>query len=344
MQKKVKALEDTIDRYKGELSKMYEARYSFEDIITQNSIMMELKDIAKRVTKTNSTVLIQGESGTGKELFAHAFHKESLRRHGNFVTLNCAAIPKELLESEVFGYEEGAFTGAKRGGKIGKFELANGGTILLDEIGSMPINLQSKLLRVLESREFERVGGNKRIKLDVRIIASCNENLELSVQKGTFRRDLYYRLNVIKIDIPPLRERIDDIELLAQTMVSKLAIDLQLTPKTVSSEACDRLKSHNWPGNVRELRNVLERALYFATYNIILPEHLPEYINEKGTTPSSQPSLTLKDMVEKTEIDAIKRAIRDANGSKTIAAEMLDIHRTSLYKKIEKYKLTELMD
>lgn len=336
--KKMQNLEDTLSKYKGELSKLLEAKFSFEDIVTSNTKMMELKNIAKRVAKTNSTVLIQGESGTGKELFAHAIHKESLRKYGNFVTLNCAAIPKELLEAELFGYEEGAFTGAKKGGKIGKFELAAGGTILLDEIGSMPYEMQSKLLRVLEAKEFERVGGTKPIKLDARIISSTNENLEREVQRGEFRRDLYYRLNVIKIDIPPLRNRLEDIELLSKNVTQKLVSDLQVNKKILAQETIENLKSHHWPGNVRELRNVLERAINFAPKTVILPENLPEYIirNNKKTSTATT-NKTLKEIVEKTEIEAIKEAIAKAQGNRTIAAQQLNIHRTSLYKKMEKY-------
>ncbi len=341
--KRIRSLEETIDKYKGEVSRMYEARYSFEDIKTHNHKMRELKEIARRVAKTNSTVLIQGASGTGKELFAHAIHKESLRKYGNFVTLNCAAIPKELLEAELFGYEEGAFTGAKKGGKIGKFELAQGGTILLDEIGTMPLEMQSKLLRVLEAREFERVGGNKRVKLDVRIIASTNENLEQAVQKGDFRSDLFYRLNVIRIEIPSLKDRIDDIDILSKAITETLSQDLLVGKKILAPDTISILKQHLWPGNVRELRNVLERAINFAPLNIILPEHLPEYIL-KNSDKTITTSLTLKDITERAEIEAIKKAVEKSNGNKTIAAQELNIHRTSLYKKIEKYNLTELMD
>ena len=335
--KKMKSLEDTLNRYKGELSKLYEAKFSFEDIRTRSPRMLELKRMAKRVAKTNSTVLIQGESGTGKELFAHAIHKESLRKHGNFVTLNCAAIPKDLLEAELFGYEEGAFTGAKKGGKIGKFELAGNGTIFLDEIGTMPLEMQSKLLRVLESKEFERVGGTKPIQLEARVISATNEELENEVQTGKFRSDLYYRLNVIEINIPPLRDRLVDIEVLSKNIIEKLVTDLQVSKKILAKETIDSLTNHHWPGNVRELRNVLERAINFATKTVIQPEDLPEYISRNNGNKTLAENQTLKKIVEKAEVEAIKKAIKNANGNRTLAAEQLNIHRTSLYKKLEKY-------
>lgn len=340
--RKVKSLEDALDKYKGELNRVYEARYSFEDIVSNNFKMVELKTIAKRVAKTNSTILIQGESGTGKELFAHAIHKESLRRYGNFVTVNCAAIPKELLESELFGYEEGAFTGAKRGGKIGKFELASGGTVLLDEIGSMPLDMQSKLLRVLESKEFERVGGNKPIKLDTRIISSTNENLEEKVKSNSFRSDLYYRLNVIRLEIPPLRDRLEDVEITSERIIDKLETDLNIGKKILSKEAIETLRNHNWPGNVRELRNVLERAINFAPSLIVEANHFPEYIVRHGV-PKKVKNHTLKDIMQRAEIEAIRKAIQEAGGNRTLAAQRLNIHRTSLYKKLEKFGMDEFL-
>lgn len=339
--KKMELLEDTLHKYKGELNRMYSAKYSFEDIITKNKKMQHLKQIAKRAADTNSTVLIQGESGTGKELFAHAIHKASSRRYGSFVTINCAAIPRELLESELFGYEEGAFTGAKRAGKIGKFELANGGTILLDEIGSMPLDMQAKLLRVLEAREFERIGGNNRIHLDVRVIASTNEDLEEAVEKGRFRRDLFYRLNVIRIQIPPLRERLEDIPELAQYFMEKLSKDLNIKSKKLADETIKILTAHKWLGNGRELRNAIERALSLTAGDVIQPEHLPEYLVRgfKMKAKKEGDSLLLKDVVARAEIQAIKEALEECTGNKTLAAKKLGIHRTALHKKIKGYGL-----
>jgi transcriptional regulator with PAS, ATPase and Fis domain len=306
--------------------------------------MIELKTIAKRVAKTNSTVLIQGESGTGKELFAHAIHRESLRKYGNFVSVNCAAIPKELLESELFGYEEGAFTGSKKGGKMGKFELAIGGTIFLDEIGSMPLDMQSKILRVLEMKEFERVGGNKPIKLDTRIIAATNENLEEEIVKGNFRKDLYYRLNIIKLEIPPLRERIEDVEILSKNILIKLALDLNMKEKTLTKDAVEALKNYHWPGNIRELRNVLERAVNLTSKPVIEIKDLPDSFKDKLPIKKGDvKSHSLKEKLEEFEKDILKKAIEEAGGNKTLAAQHLKIHRTSLYKKLEKYRMTEYM-
>lgn len=341
---KLEILEETVHKYKGEIKRFHRATYSFDNIITQNKKMIYLKEIAKQAAESNATLLIQGESGTGKELFAHGVHRASLRKHGPFVTINCAAIPKELLESELFGYDGGAFTGARKEGKIGKFELANGGTILLDEIGSMPMEMQAKLLRVLETREFERVGGNQRIELDIRVVASTNENLEREVEEGRFRQDLYYRLNVIQIEVPPLRDRIEDIPILAESLLESLLESLSLPKKKLSYDTIEVLKNHTWPGNVRELRNVLERASTLCKSNIIEIEHLPEYLNKQIIKDSDDEiedpdSLLLKNIVARVEKEAIKRAIKESKGNKTLASKLLGIHRTALYKKIEVYDL-----
>jgi len=338
---KIEIFEKTFNKYKGEIRKMHEATYSFDHIITQNKRMEHLKELAKRAAESNSTVLIQGESGTGKEYFAHAIHKASLRRYGSFVRINCAAIPRELLEAELFGYEEGAFTGARKEGKLGKLEIANGGTVLLDEIGSMPLEMQAKLLRVLEEREFERIGGTERISLDIRVIASTNEELEEAIAKGKFRQDLYYRLNVIRLNIPPLRERLDDVPLLARYMVKDLANKLGIAPKEIAYETMDILQNYDWPGNVRELRNVIESALNLAKGSMIYPENLPEYMikKAKGKTETPQESTLLKDIVAEAEIKAIREALITTNGNRTEAAKKLGIHRTALYKKIAAYGL-----
>lgn len=336
---KLERLQNTVHKYKGEIERFYEAKYSFDNIITQNKQMLYLKEISRKAAESNSTVLIQGESGTGKEFFAHAIHNASLRKYGAFVTINCAAIPKDLLEAELFGYEGGAFTGAKKEGKLGKFEMANGGTILLDEIGSMPLEMQAKLLRVLESREFERVGGNNRIQLDVRVIASTNEKLGEAIMKNQFRQDLYYRLNVIRIDIPPLRERMEDIPLLAEDILRKLEKDLIMEPKKLAPEIFPLLNAYHWPGNIRELRNILERAVNVANGKIIEPRHLPEYLQiQHGVHDEKESSsLRLKDIVVHAEIDAIRRALQESGGNRTLAAKKLGIHRTAIYKKMETY-------
>lgn len=338
---KMEVLQNTVHRYKGEIVRFYKAKYTFDNIITQNKRMIYLKEIARRAAESNSTVLIQGESGTGKELFAHGIHNASLRRYGPFITINCAAIPKELLESELFGYEGGSFTGAKKEGKIGKFELANGGTILLDEIGSMPLEMQAKLLRVLESKEFERIGGTTSIHFDAKVIASTNENLLEAIKEGRFRKDLFYRLNVIRIEIPPLRERTEDIPVLIEHIVQDLTRDLNITPKVIAPEAIDILTKYKWPGNVREMRNAIERALNLTPEDVIYPQYLPEYILRDFNAKDGKvdESLLLKDVVAKAEIQAIIRALQESKGNRTLAAEKLGIHRTALYKKIEAYGL-----
>jgi len=334
-------LENRLNYYKNEVERLQQAKYSFSNIITQNSKMEYLIKLAKKAADSNSTVLIEGESGTGKELFAHAIHKSSDRKYGAFVRVNCAAIPENLLESELFGYEAGAFTGANKKGKPGKFELANGGTIFLDEIGSMPLEMQAKLLRVIQERELERVGGTGTINLDLRIIVATNENLEKMVKNNKFREDLYYRINVIRLNLPPLRERSGDIELLVKSLIKKLAKELDIKEKEISDKALKKLKAYDWPGNVRELQNFIERVLNLAQGKIIYPEHLPEIINQgnKEDKKSENDNLTLNEIVARTEKRAIIEAIKNADGNRTKAAQVLGIHRTSLYHKIDKYNI-----
>ena len=335
-------LQSKINKYKGEIERIEGVKHSFDSIITRNLKMEYLKRIGERAAETNSTVLITGESGTGKEVFANAIHRASYRKEEGFIALNCAAIPNGLLESELFGYEGGAFTGAKKEGSIGKFELASGGTIFLDEIGNMPMDMQVKLLRVLEAKEFERVGGNKKIVLDARIIAATNENIEEQIEEGKFREDLYYRLNVIPIEIPPLRDRVEDIELLAENLLKKLLKDMKMGKKILSKESIKILESYSWPGNVRELRNILERGINLSTKDEILPEHLPERLLNKiehGLEFEDKKMELLADIMERTEREAIERALILAKGNKTLAARKLGIHRTAIYKKMDKYNI-----
>ncbi|WP_313345754.1 sigma 54-interacting transcriptional regulator [Sedimentibacter sp.] len=337
---KNKLLENEINLYKSQLKEMHGAKYSWDNIIGNSEKMAQAKFIGKRASNSISNVLILGESGTGKELFAHAIHKDSARSHSPFVKVNSAAIPSELLESELFGYEEGAFTGAKKGGKIGKFELANGGSIFLDEIGDMPLKMQAKLLRVLQEKEFERVGGNKIIKTDTRVIAATNKDLKKQIQEGSFREDLYYRLNVMTIEIPPLRERSGDIESLIQILLKKLSNQLGKYVVKISDNAMKILMSHNWPGNVRELENVLERAINLADSDTILPVHLPVYLNHSSRINIDGPVRPLKYLIEDTEKEAILRCLEYTEGNKLKTAELLDISRSSLYNKMERYRIT----
>jgi transcriptional regulator with PAS, ATPase and Fis domain len=290
----------------------------------------------------STTVLILGETGTGKELFAHSIHNESPRAKGPFVAINCAALPENLLESELFGYAEGAFTGARRGGKIGLFEMAHMGTIFLDEIGDMPLNLQSRLLRVIQEKEVMRIGDDRVIPVDVRIIASTNRNLEEDIEKGAFRRDLFYRLNVLKLIIPPLRERKEDIPLLVDLFVEKYSARLGKKVRGITQKARDLLMNLDYPGNVRELKGIIERAVAFAE---------SEYIEEADLGISNQAAkqsdaisrdifkvnFTLKEI----EIMAIKEALAKTQNNISGAARLLGVDRTTIWRKIKESGLMQ---
>lgn len=335
--KRISVIEKELATYKSKLREFNKANYSLENIIGESEPIVMAKAIVEKAAHTNSNVLILGESGTGKEIFAHAIHSESNRHEGPFVKVNCAAIPSDLLESELFGYEAGAFTGAKKEGKIGKFEIANEGTIFLDEIGDMPLHMQVKLLRVIQEREVEKVGGVASKKINIRIIAATNRNLERLVEEGKFREDLYYRLNVVTIEIPPLRERGNDIILISNHLIKKLSVDLDKKVKGISKEAEQYLKIYEWKGNVRELENILERAInIMENSEIIQVKDLPKEITGKKV---SMVPKKLQDILAESEKNAIILALRAADGNKTKAAKILDIGRTSLYEKIEKYKI-----
>ncbi len=338
--KRLQKAENKASFYHTELKKSENARFTWDHIITEHPVMEKIKKSAAKAAKGRSTILIRGESGTGKELFAHAAHNSSARKDGKFVVVNCAAIPEDLLESEFFGYEDGAFTGARSRGKIGKFDLANGGSLFLDEIGDMSLNLQAKLLRVLQEREFYRVGGTKRIHVDVRIIAATNRNLEEMVKEGTFREDLYYRLNVISLFIPPLRERMMDIQILSEKIMSELNRVIGTSITGFEPRAKQILMSYHWPGNVRELRNVMERAMTFAEHGKIKVEDLPDYMLGSAHVLVEETAVTQEEsMVESAERHAIEAALTRTKGNKAKAAKMLGISRSSLYDKLRKYQL-----
>ncbi|KGG80468.1 ATPase AAA [Caloranaerobacter azorensis H53214] len=339
---KVNRLEQELEYYKRELNKERTAKYSFKDIIGSSASIQAVKELAMKVAKTDSNVLITGESGTGKELFAHAIHNASKRYLGPFIRINCAAIPEELLESELFGYEEGAFTGARKGGKKGKFELANGGTILLDEIGDMSIKMQAKLLRVLQEKEIERLGGDVVRNIDVRIIASTNKDLEMLVRQGLFREDLYFRLNVMSIKIPPLRERKEDISILAKKLLVKVSSKLGKYVEGISNDAIKCLESYDWPGNIRELENVIERAINLLDSDLIIkPEHLPEKITKNKTKKYFYEGKGLKNIIEEIEKEIILKCLEENDWNKNKVAKILGISRVGLYKKIERYNLNK---
>lgn len=334
---KINKIEKELNLYRDEFKKANKAKYALDSIIGDSAVMVQLKEITKKVANTNSNVLILGESGTGKELFAHAIHNNSKRSGAPFIKVNCGAIPNELLESELFGYEEGAFTGAKKGGKIGKFKVADTGTIFLDEIADLPMNMQVKLLRVLQDREIERIGSTTSEKVDVRVIAATNKSLEDMVSEGLFRLDLYYRLNVVNIRIPPLRERKNDIPILAQHLIEKISKNENVPVKAISQSTLEYLKSYEWPGNVRELENILERAINFLEDEVIIePKHLPAKITG---TKNMEFTRSLKETLENVEKDTIINSLILSGGNKTEAADLLGISRTSLYEKLTRYKI-----
>ncbi len=330
-------------------------------MIGESPQILELLKIIDKVAASDSTVLITGESGTGKELVAKEIHRRSKRNAGAFVPINCGAIPKELLESELFGYEKGAFTGANRA-KPGRFELANGGTVFLDEIGDMSPDLQVKVLRVLQERAFERVGGIKEIQVDVRIVAATHRDLEEAVKEGRFREDLYYRLNVIPIRVPPLRERKSDIPLLIQHFNGLFSQRAGTPPMEIEELAMEAFMAYSWPGNVRELENVVERLIVLAEGSVISLEDLPDRIKgalgkapkgqegrETGAAigpisidqiahlPLPENGVSLPEVIRKLEIGLINQALSRTNGVKSKAAQLLGLKRTTLVEKMRKF-------
>ncbi len=340
--KKLCLLESKIKLYEQELISLRSTRYTFDSIVGASTTLINLKQVAQKAATTNFPILITGESGTGKEMFAQAIHNESERRTQPFVRINCAAIPRELLESELFGYEKGAFTGARSDGKLGKLELANNGTLFLDEIGDLPLEMQPKLLRVLEEKEFERVGGNTPVRSEFRIIAASNQNLEEMIHEGKFRKDLFYRLNVIRIHIPSLRDRREDIIPIAGYLLKRIASDLSLPEIRLEEEAKKAILKYEWPGNVRELSNVLERVVssYIEGSTINLDD-LPSHISSRqDKTFNNIHNGMLKDIHAITEMEAIKNALIGARYNKSEAAKILGIHRTLLYKKMKRYNIS----
>ena len=337
--KKLNFLESKVEFYEKELESLRSSKYTINNIVGKSESIVELKRSAIKAAKTNAPVLLIGESGTGKELFAHAIHYASDRRPYPFIRLNCAAIPKDLLEAELFGYEPGAFTGAGSKGKPGKFELAHRGSIFLDEISDLPLEMQPKLLRVLEEKEMERLGGTRLTRCDFRLIVATQENLEKCVEEGRFRKDLYYRLNVIPIQIPPLRERKEDIPVIADHLTQTLNKDLGTNVTKISPEVLSIFENYDWPGNVRELGNILERVLYSIDGDTIQVHHLPIFLQSmSGGSMKLQPTL-LRRLKEDMEKEALIHAIRISKDNKNKAAKLLGIHRTALYKKMKKLNI-----
>ncbi len=335
--KRLSLLESKVRLYEQEIADLRSTRYTFESIIGESAAIQELKAEALKATANTLTVLITGESGTGKELFAQAIHHGSAGRIQPFVRINCAAIPRDLLESELFGYEKGAFTGASANGKPGKIELAHRGTLFLDEIGDLPLEMQPKLLRVLEEKEFERLGGTRPVRSEFRLVAATNQDLQQMIKAGRFRSDLYYRLNVISLHIPPLRQRTEDILPIMHHRLGQMAGEMALPEIRVDGEAEQVFLRHDWPGNVRELSNVLERTLATMEGDTIRRTSLPFYLLQDPKTRSGQSALTIRSIQENAEQEAICMALKEAGYNKAGASRLLGIHRTLLYKKMKKY-------
>jgi len=336
LRKRLGYLTKELNYYKGKVKQFSKKRYSENSIVTQNPAMMELKDMIRQVAKTRSSILLSGESGTGKEVFAGAVHSLSPRQNHPFIKINCAAIPDNLLEAELFGYVEGAFTGAVKGGKIGDFEAANGGTIFLDEVDSLTPNMQAKLLRVLQEREVKKIGSTSVTELDVRFIFATNKDLAKLIEDGTFREDFYYRINVINLKIPPLRERKEDIPLLISFFIEKYNHDFNMEVTGINTEAVVMLQNYDWPGNIRELENKIERAFNYVETGTLEAHHF------KGipfSVPASNKSWSLKEVREQAEIMAIQRVLKETGDNKKKTAEILGIERSQLYNKINKYHL-----
>jgi PAS domain S-box-containing protein len=312
----------------------HQAFFNFEDIIGESDSIKSVINLAKIFSNNDENILIHGETGTGKELFAQSIHNYSNRRNNPFVALNCATLPSELIDSELFGYEEGAFTGAKKGGKSGKFELANGGTLFLDELGEMQIHIQAKLLRVLETMCINRIGSSKPIQVDVRIIAATNRNLEEMVRNGQFRQDLYYRLKVLNLEIPPLRSREEDILLLSNYFLDKLSKKANKLIKHISEEGKSMLLNHTWDGNVRELENIMSRAIYMCDSDTITKDLLIQSGLETKTYDQIQ-----QKKLTKLSKDILSKTLVKTKGNKREAANLLNISRPTLYKYLKKYNL-----
>lgn len=330
---------DTIKNY-NKMTKDY--KITLDNIIGESDAINNTKKEALIASKSASTVLITGESGTGKELFARAIHNHSNRADHPFVAVNCAAIPDNLLESELFGYEEGAFTGAKKGGKLGKFELAQKGTIFLDEIGDMSLHLQAKLLRVLQEKELDKIGGKSNKQIDVRIVTATNKNLERMVEKGTFREDLYYRLNVIPISLPSLRERKDDIPLLINYMIKEYSRKLDKNVSGIDEKSLYHMINYKWPGNIRELQNIIEYSINMSSMDTINLEVIPQKVKNNSDYEEFKPkeeTIRTLDELEKNEIIKALNKYKDYKKDKELAAKSLGISRATLYRKVEKYNI-----
>jgi transcriptional regulator with PAS, ATPase and Fis domain len=339
---KFELLQQRLSSAEAKLAAARRTRYSIANIIGRSQHICDLKEQARAVARHTSPVLILGETGTGKELLAQSIHSASVRRHEPFVAVNLAAVPDNLLEAEFFGVSPGAYTGADKRTGLGKFALANGGTLFLDEIGDMPLQLQAKLLRVLEEQEFEPVGSNAVQRVDVRIIAATSQDLEAKARQGSFRSDLYYRLNVLLVAVPPLRERLDDIKPLSEYFLETIAARSGDALKVIDPDGLVVLESHNWPGNVRELRNTLERACLMCDSAGLSADGLRPFVSRRAAAPVTavaETGLSLPARIASIERQAISRALEMTGGKKAPAARILGISRSQLYDKIRDHRL-----
>lgn len=335
---RMRSLDRELRYYKSQVRKLSGARYSFDAIVGTSQAISRAKARAQQIARTRAPVLIVGETGTGKELFAHAIHQESPRRDYPFIRVNCASIPENLSESELFGYEDGAFTGAKKGGKPGKFELAHGGTIFLDEINELPYPVQAKLLRVLQEGEIERVGGTEVNLIDVRVISATSSDLRELVRNKLFREDLFYRLNVFILKIPPLRERLEDIPLLLEHFISVCNYELGTSITDSDPRVVEELSRHSWPGNIREFKNVVERACLNARKGRLMLEHLPGSAAETlPATRIGEGDFNLQSYLDRAEKEIILKVLESVRWNRSKAASLLGIHRTSLHAKMKKH-------
>jgi transcriptional regulator with PAS, ATPase and Fis domain len=341
LSRRVRVLEDRVADYEKRLKAVpHRQRYTFDHILGGSEAIVETLQLAEQVARSDSDVLISGETGTGKELFAHAIHNASERGDGPFIRLNCASIPRELAESELFGYEPGSFSGARREGQMGKFEQAHGGTIFLDEIGDLPLAIQGKLLRVLQEREVERIGGTAIRYVNFRLIAASNLDLKELAERGTFRLDLYFRLNKLLVAVPPLRQRPEDIPVYVQHFLDTRCEFVGERPHRVAPEAMAALQGYSWPGNVRELNNVVERVAWNAKRPEIRLEDLPSFLlTEAAPSPADHGPMALRDVVEEAEKTLIRRVLALTGNNKSRACKLLDVHRTTLYEKLAKYRI-----
>lgn len=337
LNRKLRGSEKTIEKLSDKLANIALAKYEFKDMIGNSFKFNEAISVANRAAKTDFMVLILGESGTGKELIAHSIHNASKRREKSFIKVNCAAVPENLLESEFFGYEKGAFTGANRT-KLGMFELAHEGTIFLDEIGDMSLVLQSKLLRVLEEKEVYRIGGEKSIKVDVRVIAATNRDLKEMVKMGRFRKDLFYRLDVINVLLPPLKDREDDVVLIANKFLKDISYKIGISRKEFTEAAYEKLKKYHWPGNIRELKNVIEKAIVISNDEFITEECL-SFISQPEKEVIITNDVYSLELMERKMIKLALEKFGDTVDGKTKAAEALSISLRTLYNKIKRYIL-----